>query len=577
LGVSAARFAAVSSPDEQQHPVQHVEEDPGPAVRRRRGVERLDEVRGASFTMTLMNLSATPVKRNGKIIVMQGQDAAPSTTVHAEPLRAILAARLSNKKSGASGGQGINIETQDKEANAWAKRQREIRTFYGIYPGIEIIEVVADIKSGRVAPWHRKNLKPWVTRPDLMQRYDAVIAHKNDRLSRGDPEDEMEIRQWARSNGKALIIVDGPQSPARDDGDLWSWTAMAKQAASEWREIRERTGRAQGELRQRGKVASGAAPWGYMIAGKLYHKTLVPTEQGRIWVPQIFQRIADGHTLQMVADWLNEHSVPAARSPKWHRHAAMRLIGNRVYAGMRTTKAGDPLFEVEALVPADLWLKANERLRTAPVSRRGPAKHEPALLTGALFCDLCPRDGQYATMYRIMSEKGRYRYYRCNGHKPDHRGCGNVVYLGLTDQAALAILSLSQAPWTELQLIKGVNNDAELAKVKLAIRDLAAEDLPDEEYDRHLAGLRARRDELAALPNVPDRWEEVPTSQTVGQHFMSLDPADQRRMIINEVKFFAQPARLPGKGMRGAPILRMESRLFTLPRVHWAEPKGEAD
>lgn len=499
---------------------------------------------------------------------MQGWPVEPSDTVHTARLRAILLARLSNKKQGNV--KGINIETQDKEAHAWAGRQREIRTVHGVYPGIEIIEVVADIKSGRVAPWNRKNTKPWVTRPDLIQRYDAVIAHKNDRLSRGDPDDEWEVRQWATANGKVLIIVDGPQHPARHDGDFWAWTAMAKMAASEWREIRERTGRAQGELRQRNKVASGTAPWGYAIIGGLYDKTFVPTEQGRLWVPQIFERIADTetvHTLQAVADWLNANGVPGPRSPKWHRHAVMRLIRNRVYAGMRTTKADVPLFEVDALVSADLWMRANQRLTDAPRSRRGPVVHQPALLTGALFCDLCPRDGKHASMYRIVKKEGQhtYAYYRCNGHHPEYRGCGNSIHLEPADEAATVLLSLSQADWTELRLVKGVNYDAEMAKIKLQLRDLGAQDLPEDEEDRRRAELRARRHELEAKPNIPDRWEQMATGLTVGQHFMSLDPEGQRQMIRDEVQFFARR----GDGPRGTqtPILRRESRLFTDPTV----------
>lgn len=43
---------------------------------------------------------------------------------------------------------------------------------------------------------------------------------------------------------------------------------------------------------------------------------------------------------------------------------------------------------------------------------------------------------------------------------------------------------------------------------------------------------------------------------TVGEHFMSLDHAGQRAMMLGDVKFYAES---PG------PTLRMESRLFNVP------------
>jgi hypothetical protein len=103
--------------------------------------------------------------------------------------------------------------------------------------GMTVVGVVADTKSGTVAPWDRKNLKPWVTEPEKMAMYDAVVAYKTDRWSRGTQEDFTRIEFWATQNGKRLIIVDGPQYPARADrfdSDYWQWQAekMAPRAGN---------------------------------------------------------------------------------------------------------------------------------------------------------------------------------------------------------------------------------------------------------------------------------------------------------------------------------------------------------
>lgn len=517
------------------------------------------------------------------MVVVQGQNAATSNIVHDEPLPALLAARLSSMKKGKF--QGINIETQDEEAREWAGAQAGFQTAYGTYPGIQIIDVAADIKTGRVAPWDRKNLKPWVTRPDMMQRYGAIIAHKNDRLSRGDPADEWRIRQWAEDNGKALIIVNGPQWPPRHDGDFWLWTAMAKNAATEWHEGRERSMRAQRALRGRGVLAGGSPPWGYVVVGEEYAKTLMPTDECRQWAPLIFEAITEGQTLRQVCGWLNAKGIPSKQGKQWSPRSLQSMIRNRTYTGMRTSVTDVPLFPVEAVIPADLWLRANDRLRNAPAPRRGPSTSESALLTGSLFCDMCPRDGKHAPMYRTSKTEKTgetYTYYRCAGHYPENKGCGFMVDLAATDEAAIVILSTSEEPRTELELVKGVNHAEELAQVRLAIRDLATLELSDEEHDRRLKELRKRRDELKDMENIPDRWEPVDTGLTVGKYFISLDHEGQRQMIRDEVKFYAQPGPRPdrhqGRGRPrrvGAPILSMESRLFLLPPAQWEGPARE--
>jgi len=92
------------------------------------------------------------------------------------PPHAIDPAGLSKLQRG--GQQDIGIDTQDEKSRAFCERE-----------GMTVVGVVADTKSGTVAPWDRKNLKPWVTEPEKMARYDAVVAYKTDRWSRGTQED----------------------------------------------------------------------------------------------------------------------------------------------------------------------------------------------------------------------------------------------------------------------------------------------------------------------------------------------------------------------------------------------------
>ena len=495
-------------------------------------------------------------------------------------MRLLLAARLSRK---AGKYQGIGIETQDEYGRRWAESQ-----------GHTIVGVAADVKSGRVQPWDRPNLRPWVTDPAKMAQYDGILAYKNDRLSRGKWDDEVRIRQWASDNGKVLVIVDGPQWPPRNDGDFWSWTAQAKQAEKEWLEIQERNLRFQGKLRQDGKLV-GAPCFGYDIAGEMYDKTLVPNAIGRRYVPQMFQRIADGQPLSQVAKWVNEEGIT---DKPWPAKRVSQLIHNRTYMGQRMDREGRRVvLTVEPLVDAKLWKRANDRLANSPVGRRGPVTGKPALLSGVLFCNRC-----LAPMYRSINTPSKsngkryvFVYYRCVGHYPERKGCGNMIHLDAADIAVTRLLSLSDDPWKEPRLVEGENHDIELTAIKLELDDLSKRNLPDIEEDAERSRLRAERDRLESLPRVSDRWDQVEICDTcggseykntceaaehhkvtVGEHWASLDHAGRRAMLLGDVKVSAEELQEPELRKASAgPLLRIESRLFKIP-VTWLE-SGESE
>src|ERR1700728_4835855 len=103
-------------------------------------------------------------------------------------MRIVIAGRLSQKREGQTG-----IDTQDLDARRWAEDN-----------GHTVIAVPADRISGRVSPFDRRNLGPWLTDPEKMAQYDAVLASKMDRFTRAR---DWKMRQWAEDNDKKLIVV----------------------------------------------------------------------------------------------------------------------------------------------------------------------------------------------------------------------------------------------------------------------------------------------------------------------------------------------------------------------------------
>jgi DNA invertase Pin-like site-specific DNA recombinase len=337
-----------------------------------------------------------------------------------------------------------------------------------------------------------------------MAQVDGILAYRNDRLSRGCWADEARIRLWAEENHKILMIVDGPQWPPRHDGDAWAWEAMAKQARKEWEEIRERSMRAQGELRDRGRLV-GRPPFGYQVIGDKYDKTLVPTDEGRRLVPVIFAKVIAGESEGAIARWL-----AAETGRPWWARTIGTMIRNPVYIGHRQDGSGRTIHRCEPLVDAATRRRAIQALSTRP--KRGhvdPANR--AMLAGVLACPFCDD----SPMYRLNTG-----YYRCTGRGASRRGCGNMVRTAAVDAAVDQIIAQDfGTPVMAHVIIPG--NEAAIAarleEIRFEISQLGSADLGDEEYDRRLAGLRAERDQVKAAEVVPDRVELTDTGERYNQ------------------------------------------------------------
>jgi DNA invertase Pin-like site-specific DNA recombinase len=477
-------------------------------------------------------------------------------------MRVIIAARLSKLQK--DGRPGIGLDTQDKQSRAWAERE-----------GHEVItDPIADTKSGTVAPWDRENLAPWVTRPELMAQYDAIVAFKNDRLSRGVWADEARIRLWAEQHGKRLMIVDGPQWPPRHDGDKWAWESLADQARKEWEAGRERSMRAQAELKDRGMLV-GRPPWGLASAGEKYNHYLVATPAGEQYAPEAFQRVADGGDdgkLPAVAAWLSK-----VTGKTWHPRMVAAMIRNPAYRGEYrervyetfadsagrerkrwTGEYGRVICKCPPLVRKELWRDANANLDGRPASRRGQRND---LATGAATLSglaLCGNPDCTAGEDSPMCKSGRY--YRCTGRARgtgQRHGCGLMIPLTAADSLMDEIMGSLRNHVMQPIWHPATGHQVELDDVKHAIRELGTLDLKDDEYDARLAGLRAERDRLRGLPGKAGWTEFVPVLDeatgeplTYGAKWLAADQAGRRAWLRDAdfTLYLGRPGMLDGAG-----------------------------
>ena len=152
-------------------------------------------------------------------------------------MRILVAARLSQLADGQTG-----LDTQDAQATAWAAAN-----------GHTIVHVAADRKSGTSQPWERPKLRPWVTEDAKLAQYDAVLAYRFDRLSRGDNQSTNQIEAWAHDHRKQLLTVDGLVFPC-EGADGIRWDVVKRIAHEEWLKTSERYTRMQAYLVGEGKL-----------------------------------------------------------------------------------------------------------------------------------------------------------------------------------------------------------------------------------------------------------------------------------------------------------------------------------
>jgi hypothetical protein len=191
-----------------------------------------------------------------------------------------------------------------------------------------------------------------------------------------------------------------------------------------------------------------------------------------------------GQSLRQIAQWLDAEGLPSPRgNPHWNEAVVRRIIRGRVYAGRWQNREGRTIARCEAVVPADVFDRANEALRTRP--KRGPASDDRPLLAN-LKCYRCG-----SPMYRIQilswNKKHHYLYYRCTGSGPQRKGCGNMVdYHALNAVVAMRVFMISNEPHKERRWVEGENYDAQTSEVMQDIRELAADPLAEGFSERRM-------------------------------------------------------------------------------------------
>ena len=184
---------------------------------------------------------------------------------------------------------------------------------------------------------------------------------------------------------------------------------------------------------------------------------------------------------------------------KWWAQSVSDLIHNPVYRGQRcefdrvTKRYGRLIHEVEPLVDAGLWKRANDNLSARP--KRGTIyAANRAQLAGALDCPVC----EDSPMNRIVTGKpgNQNVYYRCTGRGANRKSCGLMVSVSAVDEAVDQVLMGLTFPEQVLVPPDIPDHSADLARLSF------------DEQQVSMSGL-SRADKSSQLTKIWDAIDEI--------------------------------------------------------------------
>lgn len=399
----------------------------------------------------------------------------------------IIYARISDRNKQTE----VSITAQIRECADFAKRF-----------GLNVTDVIADGKSGTSdnRPGFYK-LQEKAKRQDF--RY--ILVWRYDRFARSQQDTFAAIGFFGKY-GISLIPVKEQESlepTAQEKLMAGIYIAMAEYYSAE---LSIKVCRNMYEIAKSGGYYGGSTPLGY----KVVDKKLVIDETNAYVVREAFNLYADGWTTRQLCKKFNDEGYKTSNGNAFTESSFRTILSNEKYIGVYSYAATDPNGneqvirlegKVPALVPEDLFIRVQDKLRA---TSRGPGTAKakvPYLLKDKIFCGFC---GQSMKSDSNKKKNGEvYRYYNCRKDRPGHtckrktmpkevieRNVAAQAIMLLTDadyiKAMSAVIEQTRKRGSKTEEIKALrssirslNNDIKCITQKLIDADLGRADLSD--------------------------------------------------------------------------------------------------
>jgi site-specific DNA recombinase len=276
---------------------------------------------------------------------------------------AAIYSRLSTVRRGE---EPVSLDTQEHDCIATAKR-------LGYAPQVYREE-------GKSASEYRRGNRPrWDDLVRSLDRFDAVIGWKQDRLGRDEEEWHGFVKRAGRAGVRIITVADGTDIDP-DDPELLAPSVKAMVAAQESRNTSKRVKRALAERAKRGDAHGGLRRYGYRRSeGGL----IVVPKEAKI-VREAAARVIAGESLNVIANDLTKRGIATVTGGGWRRVTLRGVLTGSTVNGRRT-----PTSEVRwgPILSDETWAEVGARLSRA--GRGSVTQPGHRLLRGFVHCARC--------------------------------------------------------------------------------------------------------------------------------------------------------------------------------------------
>ncbi|MBM4592045.1 recombinase family protein [Rhodococcus hoagii] len=455
------------------------------------------------------------------------------------------------------------------------ERQRELIEQWAASGGHEIVGWAEDRDvSGAVDPFKTPELGKWLTEPELLHSWDALVAWKVDRVARNAIY-MSRLFAFIMENDKTFATVSDNIDLSTTNGRMLAGI-IAGLAEGELEAIKERTQASRQKLQSVGRWPGGKPCYGYRA---------VENPEGPGWVLdrdpvsypvliRIIDDVIEGNTLTAICRKLDEEGVRAPsdhtrwragrpeRGAKWSVPTVGQLLrspallGQIVYKGdvVRDEK-GEPILAGPPLINWDTFQRLQAALDVRGHRWSGSlSRMDASPLLGVAKCWFCDAPVLHNRQIRRGKE---YRYYHCKYRCCD--GAKAETYESMVEEALLS--EIGDRPMTEKVYIPAEDHQHELEEANAhadALSSLLATASSERRRKALMEQLSALDERIAALEKLPEskaRWEYKPTGKTYGEVWKGLDLEGRRQLMLKAgiVARLAMVDRIQGSRSSGVP------------------------
>lgn len=369
--------------------------------------------------------------------------------------------------------------------------------------------------------------------------------------------DFLVLYKWLSERHKTLIWIDPPLDFSTPFGKAMA-NVLITFAELELAVISERIREAWHSLREAGKWPGGTVPFGRIpVRVEPNGWRLVPDPEYAPIVVEMVRRYLAGHSLHMLARWLNEQGIPASRDAQrlrsgkstkgkgWTPATVHKVLTSPGLAG-HVVSGGEPLRDrdglivrIDPLIPMEDY----ERLQTAFKDRGHGRRGNASRLLQVAYCALCSAPLHATSAKESATAEHVFRYYLCSSSRKRDCPANRIPAEYLEDLVTRLFLGLvGTQEILERVHIAAEDSSAELTAVEEAMEHLEAQyasaavyrgETGAARFAAMMTRLEERRDHLAALPSTPARIDYRPTGRTFADRWQEEDEARRRQLMVN--------------------------------------------